>query len=125
MAQQLNIKPDEEVFELKRKRGLENKIPVFFKTYWAYKSDFSLDSKDYLGSFYELLKEYGISLTSVKEYLEAIKPDKEVQDWLNISEDTPILKRVRMAQSKSGDFVEYTECYYIGNSYRYYIDLTS
>jgi GntR family transcriptional regulator len=127
LAKQLNIRPGDEVVELKRKRGLvdKNKIPVFFKTYWAYNPNFSLDPNEYYGSFYEILKQNGIILTNVKEYLEADKPDSEVQRWLEISEDVPILKRVRNAKNESGKFVEYTECYYIGNSYRYYIDLTT
>ncbi|WP_416825382.1 GntR family transcriptional regulator [Ectobacillus polymachus] len=123
LAKQLNIKPDDEVLELKRVRGLTNKTPVFFKTYFAYKPNFSLQSNKYYGSLYELLKENGIILAKVKEYLEAVKPNEEVQKWLNASEDTPILKRVRNAKNQKGDFVEYTECYYIGESYRYYIDL--
>jgi GntR family transcriptional regulator len=125
LVEQLNVKLGDEVIELKRLRGLPNKVPVLFKTYWAYQPDFSLDSNDYYGSFYEMLKEHGIILTNVKEYIEATKPSKEVMELLNISEDTPILKRIRIAKSQKGDFEEYTECYYIGSSYRYYIDLTS
>ncbi|MFD3446485.1 GntR family transcriptional regulator [Microbacteriaceae bacterium 4G12] len=123
LAKQLNIKPGDEVLELKRLRGLASKVPVFFKTYFAYKSNFSLQSNEYYGSLYELLKENGIIIANVKEYLEAVRPDKEVQKWLDTSEDTPILKRVKNAKNQKGDFVEYTECYYIGESYRYYIDL--
>ncbi|MGJ7913515.1 GntR family transcriptional regulator [Neobacillus sp. LXY-1] len=124
LAKQLNIKPGDEVIELKRVRGLVNKnTPVFFKTYLTYKPNFPLQSNEYYGSLYEKLKENGIILANVKEYLEAVRPDKEVQKWLNTAEDTPILKRVRNAKNQKGDFVEYTECYYIGDSYRYYIDL--
>ncbi|MDN4075981.1 GntR family transcriptional regulator [Fictibacillus terranigra] len=125
LAKQLNVKEGDEVIELKRLRGMPNKVPVFFKTYWAHQSNFSLDSKDYYGSFYEMLKINGIILTNVKEYLEAVKPNEEVAQRLNISEDTPILKRVRSAKTQTGDFEEYTECFYIGESYRYYIDLTA
>ncbi|MEH7501533.1 GntR family transcriptional regulator [Neobacillus drentensis] len=123
LAKQLNIKLGDEVVELKRLRGLLNKTPVFFKTYLTYKPNLSLESNEYYGSLYEKLKENGIIFSNVKEYLEAVRPDKEVQKWLDTSEDTPILKRVRNAKNHKGDFVEYTECYYIGDTYRYYIDL--
>lgn len=125
LAKQLNVKQGDEVIELKRLRGLPNKVPVFFKTYWSYQSAFSLESEDYYGSFYEMLKVSGIILTNVKEYVEAVKPNEEIQQWLSISEDTPVLKRVRNAKDQKDNFEEYTECYYIGNSYRYYIDLTT
>jgi GntR family transcriptional regulator len=71
------------------------------------------------------MKKHGIVLTNVKEYLEAIKPNKEIQNKLNIGQDTPVLKRVKNAKNKKGNFIEYTECYYVGDSYRYYIDLTN
>ncbi|TYR79342.1 UTRA domain-containing protein [Priestia megaterium] len=83
----------------------------------------SLNSNEYYDSLYELLKKRDIILAEVKEYLEAIKPDKEAQEWLEVSEDTPILKRVRNASNHQINFAEYTEWYYIGSSYRYYIDL--
>ncbi|MGX7702576.1 GntR family transcriptional regulator, partial [Enterococcus faecium] len=41
---------------------------------------------------------------------------------MNITEHEPILKRVRITKQLETDFREYSECYYIGNKYRYYID---
>lgn len=124
LGEQLNIPVGNKVIELKRVRGSHNKYPVFFKTYWKYNSSFPLDSKDYYGSFYQMLKSKGIILENIKEYLEAIRPDEEVQHYLTIDSDMPVLRRVRNAKNSKGDFIEYTECYYVGENYRYYIDLT-
>lgn len=123
LAKQLNIHIGNDVIELCRVRGSENRYPVYFKTYWAFSDIFSLNSEDYYGSFYEMLKKEGIILENIKEYLEAIRPNKEVRTQLKIDDNMPVLKRVRHAKNSSGDFIEYTECYYVGENYRYYIDL--
>ncbi|MFU1884103.1 UTRA domain-containing protein, partial [Enterococcus faecium] len=65
--------------------------------------------------FYELLNRYHIQVNQSKEYIEAILPDKEIQEVLNITEHEPILKRVRITKQLETDFREYSECYYIGN----------
>ncbi|HAA9899174.1 TPA_asm: GntR family transcriptional regulator, partial [Listeria monocytogenes] len=44
------------------------------------------------------------------------------QEALAIDKQEPILKRVRMTKQKESDFREYSECFYIGKHYRYYID---
>ncbi|MDX6152626.1 GntR family transcriptional regulator [Marinococcus sp. PL1-022] len=124
LADKLNIRVGDEVVELIRVRGSENRHPAYFKTYWQYKEEFSLNPEDYYGSFYELLNEKWIVLENIQEYLEAIIPDEEVTGALNISQETPVLKRVRQARNENYTFIEYTECFYVGEDYRYYIELT-
>lgn len=72
--------------------------------------------------FYEYLKGFGIVVNQEKEYIEAMLPNREVQEALAIDKQEPILKRVRMTKQKESDFREYSECFYIGKHYRYYID---
>jgi GntR family transcriptional regulator len=124
LAKELDIPEKTEVIKLERLRGSENKHPALFITYFKYSPSFSSDANDYYGSFYEMLKGKGITLEKVREYLEAIRPDEIIQKQLDINEDMPVLKRARNAKNSKGDFVEYTECYYVGENYRYYIDLT-
>jgi len=124
LSKLMDIHPGSSVYELKRVRGNEDAAIVYFKTYITCKTKLSLNSDDYYGSLYEMLKNHGIKITKIKEYIEAVKPTQEVVDVLHISFDTPVLKRVRKAFCKDKkDFMEYTECYYIGDKYRYYIDL--
>jgi len=113
------------VYLLKRVRGTEDKIMVYFRTYIKTTINLSTNPKDYYGSLYELLNDKGIKISKFKEYLEAGMPTEEVQKELNISADTPVLKRVRKSYCKEFDFAEYTECFYIGDQYRYYIDFNS
>jgi len=122
IARSLKVEVGEEVFLLKRLRGAENQAVVFFKTYMQNNLGLSLDSKDYYGSLYEMLSAKGVTITKIKEYLEAGLPDQEVQEVLGIGEGVPVLKRIRTTYSDE-DFVEYTEGNYIGDRYRYYVDL--
>lgn len=112
------------VMVLRRIRGTEGKAFAYFITYFSYANEYSKDSEDYYGSFYALLKEHGIKINQEKEYIEAITPPKEVQEILGVDKYQPLLKRVRITKHLEKNFYEYSECYYIGNQYRYYIDFT-
>lgn len=125
ISKKLNVAIGDTVYELRRLRGTENNMMVYFKTYIKTKLELSTRSEDYYGSLYKMLDEKGIKISKFKEYLEAVKPTEEVQRELHIKEDTPVLKRVRKSFCKDNDFLEYTECYYIGDQYRYYIDLNT
>lgn len=124
LAKALNLQPGDDVIVLERLRGEGSNIFAYFKTYIPYREDISLDSKDYYGSFYEYLKELGIIINQEREYIEAILPTRELQKLLKIKENDPVLKRFRFTSQKGTDFFEYTECFYIGNKYRYYIDFS-
>ncbi len=122
IARILNINEGDKIIILKRIRGDSNKAFAYFVTHIKFDKKFSLDSNDYYGSFYAYLNSLGIKVKQDKEIIEAILPDLEVQNALNISANEPILKRTRFTSCKEKDFYEYTECYYIGSSYKYYLD---
>ncbi len=122
IAKKLNIKAGDKVLVLKRLRGVDEQSFAYFISYFTYNENFSIDVNDYLGSFYELLKQFNIKIDKFEEYIEAILPPKEIQEVLKISSKVPVLKRVRMGTQKDGTFHEYTECFYIGDQYRYYIE---
>ena len=73
---------------------------------------------------YDYLKTFGIIMRGFKEYLEASNASAELQRILNVSKSRAILKRVRWASQANGNFHEYSERYYIGDQYRYYINMT-
>lgn len=121
----LNCNIGDQVILLKRVRGDSKHIFVYTKTYFLYDEKFSLNPDDYYGSFYAYLREFGIQPTENKEVVEAILPNFEVRNALNISEYEPVLKRTRFTSCKRKNFYEYTECYYIGRSYKYFLDFQS
>lgn len=122
IAKFLDIRVGDKVFILKRVRGYEGKGFAYFITYVKYKDIYSLKPSDYNGSFYEYLQKLGIRIKSVREIVESCLPNKEVATMLRITQKTPILKRVRIINNKKVDYYEYSECFYIGSEYKYYID---
>lgn len=122
IANFLNIKEGDPVLNLQRVFGTEDLAFAFFDTYFTFDPDFSTDSKEYYGSFYDYLKNFDIVVDSIKEYVEAIEPNEQLVETLKINEHTPILKRVRITQQLGKEFHEYSECFYIGSEYRYYVE---
>ncbi len=122
VAKFLNIEIGSQIFVLKRVRGDEDAVFAYFITYIPYDRDYSLDPQDYYTSFYAYLRTKNIVIDQEREYVEAVLPNREVQRKLKIKATEPVLKRVRFTSQVSGDFYEYTECFYIGKKYRYYLD---
>lgn len=122
IANFLNIEMNAPVMNLRRVFGSHKNAFAFFDTYFSCNENYSLDSKDYYGSFYEYLSTFGIVVNSINEYVEAVLPDEELMKLLNVEQCTPILKRVRFTKEIGKAFHEYSECYYIGSEYRYYVD---
>lgn len=122
IAKYLQIKPGDDILILKRVRGDGKNIVAFFKTHIIFREDYSLKSKDYYGSFYDYLATKDIRVNQENEYIEAISTTRELQKLLKIGDNEPILKRVRFTSQKEMNFFEYTECFYIGSKYRYYLD---
>ncbi|PWU69147.1 GntR family transcriptional regulator [Gracilibacillus dipsosauri] len=122
IAKFLNIETGSQILILKRVRGDEDAVFAFFITYIAYDRDYSIDPRDYYTSFYAYLRTKNIIVNQEREYVEAVSPNREVQRKLKIKESEPVLKRVRFTSQITENFYEYTECFYIGKKYRYYLD---
>ncbi|WP_018756102.1 GntR family transcriptional regulator [Paenibacillus terrigena] len=122
IAEQLGVQEGELIYEIQRVRGVGDTAIVFFKTYIHVPIELSLKPEDYYGSLYQMLLGLGIKVKKVQEYLEAVNPSESLQQILNIEPNQPILKRVRSTFNEQKHFSEYTECYYIGERYRYYLE---
>lgn len=122
IAKYLQIKPGDDILILKRVRGDGKNIVAFFKTHIVYREDYSLKSTNYYGSFYDYLATKGIQVNQENEYIEAVSATRELQKLLKVGDNEPILKRVRFTSQKEMNFFEYTECFYVGSKYRYYLD---
>ncbi|WP_239256377.1 GntR family transcriptional regulator [Listeria ilorinensis] len=122
LASHLHIPLGSDVLQVKRVRGADEDVFAYFISYIPYKKEYSLDSKDYYGSFYQYLERFGIIINQERAYIEAVLPTPELKQALSVKLKEPLLKRVRMTTQKESDFYEYSECYYIGAKYRYYVD---
>ncbi|MFU8692683.1 GntR family transcriptional regulator (plasmid) [Rossellomorea sp. FS2] len=123
LSQLLGADPESTVYMLSRLRKSPGTRPFYSRTWWTGQGAFPEDPAEYMGSFYTLLEGKGICVTTIKEYLEATLPEKAIAEALGIQQETPILKRVRKAEDTEGLYTEYSECYYIGEDYRYHIEL--
>lgn len=120
----LNINIGEPIILLKRVRGDSKRTFAYFRTYFKYEESFSLRNSDYYDSFYDYLKTFNIQVSTDKEIVEVILPNREVATALSISKSTPALKRTRFTSDQSTNFYEFTECFYIGSDYRYYLNFS-
>lgn len=124
LAMYLNMDVGDQVLIMRRIRGDDEKAFAYFVSYIKYEDHFSLNPQDYYGSFYAYLKSQGITVNQEREVVEAILPTHEVAKALKIDTHTPVLKRTRFTSCKRENFYEYTECYYVGSLYKYYLDFS-
>ncbi|MCM3737483.1 GntR family transcriptional regulator [Bacillus cytotoxicus] len=124
IAKLLGVKEGDEVILLRRIRGINGVKIGYFKTYMKPNMKISLNPKDYYESLYALLEEKGIIVAQVKEKLSALRSTEEIREMLEVTQDCPILRRIRYAYKSNGDFIECSECYYNGDEYSYYLDFS-
>jgi DNA-binding GntR family transcriptional regulator len=123
ISRYLNVNIGDSIIKLIRTRGADGEAFVYVVTYIIYDERYPTDNDSYYGSLYTLLSKYGVAVNHETEYVEAILPTKEIQDALNIGLYEPVLKRVRMTKHIEGNYREYSENFYIGKQYRYYVDM--
>lgn len=124
IARYLKLNPGNPVVKLNRVRGTSGEAFAYFVTCFPFREEYPTDDDAYYGSLYSLLSEYGVVVNQETEYIESILPSPEVQEVLKIGRYEPVLKRVRMTKHVEGTYREYSECFYIGSQYRYYIDIS-
>lgn len=121
MARRLEVNVGTKILSLKRVRRADNEIVTYSETFIPYNRNYSLDSKDYMGSLYEYLGKFNIKVNEQTEYVEAIEPNAELLDKLGLKKREPILKRVRQISQYRNNYIEYSVNYYVGSRYRYYV----
>ncbi|MBM6830654.1 GntR family transcriptional regulator [Faecalicoccus acidiformans] len=120
----LELAPKEKVYCLVRIRTANKTPVVLFKTYIPGRYDLSLNAADYMGSMYSLFDQRGIGRpVTIKETFSAMSSSKEIARALEILEQEPVLKRVRLAYDEHNQPIEYTISYYNGARYEYSIEL--
>ena len=122
LAAVLDIAPGDRVVELRRVRAIQSGAIIAYSiNSYPYSHEFSADPRDYFGSLYGYLQQFGIYFTSAREYLEATLPPVEVAQRLQLEPVEPVLKSVKVSRNASRTFAEHNVCYYVGSRYRYYI----
>lgn len=74
-------------------------------------------------SLYDMLAKQGIHLSYAEESIEALNPSKEIQKYLDIKENIPILYKERTTFDINNKIIEFVEIYYRGDLYKYKVKL--
>lgn len=127
VADNLGIAEGEECYCLTRVRSVQNSPLVYTKTYLRNVADLSMEEEQYKESLYQYLYDkHGIQITQGTDTLEAILPEEEVCEMLEISDRMPVFKRTRrtyIRRNGKEEKLEYSICYYPGNRYQYTVNL--
>lgn len=123
VAQALGIAPGVEVFSLRRVRGDGGTPFVHCETHLTGFGSLPLDADAYLGSLYGLLASQGIVADRIEEEVQAVRAPRDVRDALGIGRGEPVLRRTRRARQSGGPFRELTVCHYIGERFRYCVEM--
>ncbi|MDD9148900.1 GntR family transcriptional regulator [Sporolactobacillus sp. CQH2019] len=122
LAERLHLNIGNPVLYLERLRGADNEVLTYSITHIPFREGYSLDEKNYFGSLYDYLTMFNIHINQQHEYVEAIKANRQLQSLLRVEADEPILKRVRQTSQVEQNYYEYSENYYIGSKYRFYVE---
>ncbi len=124
VAYHLNLGEGEACFRLVRVRCAEKKPVVYSLTYMPQSMNMPLDSACYMDSLYHYLStEKDIVVATAKDTFEASLATKEIANFLQIQKGDPVFVRTRKSYTSQEALVEYTICYYPGDTYKYSIDL--
>lgn len=123
LAAILAISPGDPAVELRRVRAVQDGAIIGYSiNSFPLDRGFSTDPKDYFGSLYALLHQFGVSFTTGRDYLEATLPSAAIAAKLQIDPAEPVLKSVKVSRTADRSFAEYNICYYVGSRYRYFVN---
>jgi GntR family transcriptional regulator len=120
VMKQLNISQPDTVFHLERLR-LANEIPMSIETTYLPVSIFpKLDQYNYeKESLYHVLENnYGMTMYSAEEILEAATSDQQTSQLLGIKRNSPLLIVHRTVFTETDKAIEYTKSVYRADRYR-------
>ena len=116
----LNLKEDEELYNIKRLR-LANDIPIAIEEVFIPERYCpELEAFDLKSSLYKLLKEeYSLTISYIDNVIEAAKAAKEEKKLLNLSDATPVLRITNTSHNEDGIKLFYEKDVYRADEYTY------
>ena len=102
-----------------------NGIPIVYSMTWIPPEwDLPSEADCYMDSLYAYLRENkGIIVSSAVDTLEAVLADRITSEFLHVAENSALFKRSRKSFDSSGKALEFSICYYPGQSYKYSVEL--
>ncbi len=124
IAKELNISPNDEVFELIRLRIVDSESVMYEKTYLPVKKFPDLSKKDLLKNpLYDIIQNrYSINFTKALERFSVLSSDEKISEILNISVHSPIMKLQRWTYAGI-EIIEYTVSFVRGDKFEFEVEL--
>jgi len=123
VAQQLEIKENQEVFKLERLRGLDNGPFVYFVSYFHPRIGIT-GEEDFQRHLYDVLEhDYHIVPVLSREHISAMLANKTLSDKLGIPLNAAILQRKRVVYDPGNRPIEYNIGFYRADQFTYRIDI--
>lgn len=113
------------LYNLKRLRGVGDKKIVYSDTWLNIPIELPTSREFLFGSLYDYLISNNILFSRFEEELEAMMPNKELKELLQIEKDGAVLKRIRKGYDVNNNLIEYTINYYDARYYRYSVEVAS
>jgi GntR family transcriptional regulator len=119
----LELKENTEVIKLSRLRGDADGPFVFFIS-WLHPRIGLCGDEDFSRPLYDLLeKDYSTIVDLSKEKIKAVCAGKKIAEKLQISDNEPVLKRIRKVYDPGKRPIEYNVGYYRADKFSYTIDI--
>jgi GntR family transcriptional regulator len=124
IAEFMQLAEGVEVYRITRLRCADGEPIVLFITYLNPVLSLPLTDKSYYGSLYKLIKKTNNKeVRKAAEYIEAIIADDNLAEKLDVEIGSAILKTTRRGYADHENPLEYTECFYRADKYRYFVEL--
>ena len=109
IASQLRIQIDERIYFSRRVRYVEGKPLMLEDSFMPVKLFRNLSLAHLEGSKFDYIeKECGITISGNYESLTPVLADKQLAQYLNLPEQTPLLRITSLSYSDSGEFLNYS-----------------
>lgn len=111
---------------IERMRKSEGVPVVVFRTWIPGDMGFPENSDAYRESLYDVYEQVGVHMpVRARDTLYSDLAHDEIARYLNVKAGSPLLIRERLGYDMYNRPVEFTECFFPGDRYRYHIDLSS
>ncbi|TDQ40822.1 GntR family transcriptional regulator [Aureibacillus halotolerans] len=107
--------------QVKRLYLLDEAPYIYFIHYIKVDEQTLLNVPQTITSLYRFMDEAGIHLEAFKDEFSVAIPPEEVSAMLELSDQSPLLKRIRWSTDEKAQLVEYSEGYYMTDKQHYVV----
>ena len=121
VAAKMNLKPEQDLFQLERLRLIEKKAFLLEKTYLAAKKFKDLKQEELKNnSLFKIIKnKYNIQLSNAEAEVEAVIFNDQIARKMQVKEGLLGLYFEQISRNEKKEIIEYTSAYYRNDNYKF------